>query len=181
MVLTPIVVLFATSQRQKQISYSMKIVSNNTVLIILAAALCAVCFMSVYSPMHFDDQQAVRERAVKERLVRIRNAEEAFRKANNSYAGSFAELVGSGLLADSLQYIPYSEGRRFDLTATTVTGKSGRNVPLMECGAKYNDYLNGLDENRIANLIEAANNSGRYPGLKIGDLLTPNNNAGNWE
>ena len=54
-------------------------------------------------------------------------------------------------------------------------------MPLMECGAQYQQYLNGLDENSIANLVEAANEAGLYPGLKIGDLITPNNNAGNWE
>ena len=44
-----------------------------------------------------------------------------------------------------------------------------------------NQHLSGLDENSIANLIEEANNAGRYPGLKIGDITTPNDNAGNWE
>jgi hypothetical protein len=51
----------------------------------------------------------------------------------------------------------------------------------MECSASFRDYLDGLDENSINNLIEKANNSGNFPGLKIGDLTTDNNNAGNWE
>lgn len=159
----------------------MKKVNSNVVLALLVAALCVVGALSVYSPMRFDEQLQKRERAVKERLVRIRYAQEKYRKAHGAYTASFTELVNSGLLADSLKYIPYSERRLFDLTATTVIGKSGRSVPLMECGAKYNDYLLGLDKNRIANLIEQANGSGRYPGLKIGDIISPNDNAGNWE
>lgn len=159
----------------------MKKISSSHILALLATALCVVCVMSVYSPMHFDSCQEERERAVKIRLLKIRNAEERYRNRHGVYAADFKTLVGGGFLADSLQYIPYSEGRRFDLTATTVTGKSGRDVPLMECGAKYNDYLIGLDGNRIANLIEAAAESGRYPGLRIGDISKPNDNAGNWE
>lgn len=159
----------------------MKKISNNYILALLAVALGVVCFMSIYTPMRFDEQRDVRERAVKQRLIKIRYAEEKYRKANGVYAEDFAELVKCGLLADSLQYIPYADGVRFELVTTTVLGKSGRQMPLMECGAKYNDYLDGLDENSVANLIEVANNSGRYPGLKIGDIITPNDNAGNWE
>ncbi|MDO4161097.1 MAG: hypothetical protein Q4D41_11625 [Prevotellaceae bacterium] len=159
----------------------MKKVNNNHILGVLVIALIAICIMSVSSPIRFEKQQSIRERAVKERLIKIRYAEEKYRKANGIYTGDFSVLVNSGLLADSLQYIPYTEKKRFDLVATNQIGKSGRNVPLMECGAKYNDYLSGLDKNSISNLIEEANNAGRYPGLKIGDITTPNDNAGNWE
>ena len=50
----------------------------------------------------------------------------------------------------------------------------------MECGAGYETFLDGLDEGSIQQKIEEANYAGRYPGLKIGDLTTDNNNAGNW-
>lgn len=159
----------------------MKKINSNHILALLALLLLAVCVASVYSPIRFDNEQEARERAVKRRLLQIRNAEERFRSRHGEYAADFKTLVGSGFLADSLQFIPYSDGRRFDLTATTVTSRSGRSVPLMECGAKFNDYLQGLDGNKTANLIEQASNAGRYPGLKIGDISTPNDNAGNWE
>jgi hypothetical protein len=54
-------------------------------------------------------------------------------------------------------------------------------VPLMECGAQYQQYLNGLDRNAVANLIETANKAGDYPGLRIGRLDQANGNAGSWE
>ena len=76
---------------------------------------------------------------------------------------------------------PFAGGKKFDIAVNTQTGKSGRQIPLMECGAEYADYLEGLDGNSISNLIEEAETAGRYPGLKIGDLTTPNDNAGNWE
>lgn len=156
-------------------------ISKNHILAILAAALAVACAMSVYAPIHFGREQAVRERAVKERLVKIRHAEEQYRKDTGAYTDDFGVLVSRGYLPDSLQYIPYSEGRKFSITVTTLTGKSGRPMPLMECGAQYADYLTGLDEGGISGLTEEAVNAGRYPGLKIGDITTPNDNAGNWE
>lgn len=155
--------------------------NKSHLLAVLAVLLAATCAMSVCGPMRFDEKKAVRENAVKERLVKIRNAEEAYRKANGTYAGDFRTLVNSGLLPDSLQYIPNTEGKRFSLTVTNIMTKSGRSVPLMECGATYAEYLSGLDENSVSNLMEEAERSGRYPGLKVGDITTPNDNAGNWE
>lgn len=156
-------------------------ISNNHVLALLAAALTVACGLSICAPMRFDKQQAERGHAVKARLVQIRRAQEKYRKANGAYAPDLSLLVKEGLLADSLQYIPYSGGRKFDLATTVHATPSGRTLPLMECGAQYADYLRGLDPGAIANLAEQANNAGTYPGLKIGDLNTPNNNAGNWE
>lgn len=156
-------------------------VSKSYILFFLAAALAAVCGLSIYSPIRFDSQRAARERAVKERLIKIRYAEEKYRKATGAYTDNFNTLVKQGFLADSLQYIPFTEGKKFELTVTTQISKSGRQLPLMECGATYEDYLSGLDAGSISNLTDEAYNAGRYPGLKIGDLTTPNDNAGNWE
>ena len=153
----------------------------NYVLGALAAALAVTCVLSIHAPMRFDGLRAEREQAVKERLVRIRYAEERYRQANGTYTDDFNELVRGGYLADSLQYVPFSGGKKFDIAMNMQTGKSGRQIPLMECGAEYGEYLDGLDGNSISNLVEEAESAGRYPGLKIGDLTTPNDNAGNWE
>ena len=156
-------------------------IKRNYVLGVLAAALAVACALSIYAPIRFDRLRAAREQAVKQRLVKIRYAEERYRTANGTYTDNFVELVKHGYLADSLQYIPFTEGKKFDIAVNTQIGKSGRQIPLMECGAGYEDYLEGLDGNSVSNLVEEANNAGRYPGLKIGDLITPNDNAGNWE
>lgn len=156
-------------------------INKSCILAVLAAALAVVCGLSIYAPLRFDKQMAARERVVKERLVKIRYAEEKYRKVNGTYTDDFAALVKGGYLADSLQFIPFADGKKFDITVTTQLTKSGRQLPLMECGATYEDYLKGLDGNSISNITEEAYNDGRYPGLKIGDLMTPNDNAGNWE
>lgn len=155
--------------------------SHNAGLALCVVVLAALCIHSVSTPLRFQRQQTQREKAVKRRLMAIRTAEERYRQRHDAYTADWGALVGEGLLADSLQYIPYGEGRRFELTANMQLSKSGRQLPLMECGARYAAYLSGLDERGIARLTEEATAAGRYPGLKIGDLETPNNNAGNWE
>ena len=155
-------------------------ININYILGACAAVLFLLCILSITQPLSFQQEQSAREKAVKERLLLIRSAEEKFRSRHGVYTGDFRTLVRGRYLADSLQYIPYSGGKRFSLAATAVVGKSGKQTPLMECGAAYTDYLYGLNENYIQELEENAANSGRYPGLKIGDLTTDNNNAGNW-
>ena len=156
-------------------------ISNNYILTICVLALVVICFLSVNTPLSFEREQKKREAVVKEYLLKIRLAETKFLKAKGTYTGDFATLIREGYLADSLQYIPFSEGQKFTLQTTVQLGKSGKQIPLMECGAEYNKYLNGMNENIIANLIEKANEGGNYPGLKIGDITSDNNNAGNWE
>lgn len=153
----------------------------NHILSAIALLLCALCCASVMAPLRFDRARAEREAAVKSRLMAIRQAQEAYRRANGTYAASFAQLIASRLITDTMQYVPYSGGERFELTATVHTGKTGNAIPLMECGAQYAEYLKGLDENRISQLTEKAYSLGRYPGLKVGDAEIPNDNAASWE
>ena len=156
-------------------------INTNQILMLCVVALLLLCIMSVYAPIRFDKQRAAREHDVIERLVKIRQAEEHYRQRYGIYTGNFRELINGGLITQEETLIPHSGGQPFELSVTTVIGKSGQQLPLMECGAQYQQYLDGLNENSITTLIEDANISGSYPGLKIGDLTTPNNNAGNWE
>lgn len=154
---------------------------TNIILTICVLALAVLCYLSVSAPIRFGREQAQREESVKHRLLQIRSAEERYRKATGLYTESFDTLVAHGYMSDSLRYIPYSGGQVFSLAVTVQVAKSGRTIPLMECAAPYNSYLDGLDATSVANLTEAANASGRYAGLKIDDIDTPTDNAGNWE
>lgn len=156
-------------------------INNNYVLGACALMLLAMCLLSILQPIRFENKMAERESIVKERLLKIRTAEENYKKRHGVYTGDLGALVREKYLADSLQYIPFSEGKKFSLAATTLVGKSGKQTPLMECGAPFEDYLQGLNEDEIQAAIEKANNMGNYPGLKIGDITTDNNNAGNWQ
>lgn len=159
----------------------MRIKVNHTFLLGCCVLLLVVlCCLSVDAPLLFNRQRTEREYMVKHRLIEIRIAEEKYCRVHGAYTGSFEALTATKLLADSLSYIPFSQ-ERFSLKASSIVGKSGQSIPVMECGAQYSQYLNGLDKESVTNLTDAALASGRYPGLKIGDLEMPNNNKGNWE
>ena len=155
-------------------------ININYVLGACAAVLFVLCLLSIYQPLHFEAELAKREKEVKERLYQIRQAEEKYKSRHGVYTGDFGTLVKGKYLADSIQYIPFSEGKRFSLAASMKVAKSGKQIPLMECAATYEDYLQGLNENDIEQVTEKANTMGNFPGLKIGDLTTDNNNEGNW-
>ena len=90
-----------------------------------------------------------------------------------------------GFVADSLRYIPFSEGDTFEIIACPNTTRSGSIIQVMECNAPDSSFLKGMGKagkRLIYNRNEEANAKGAYPGLKIGDAGNNwNNNAGNWE
>lgn len=154
----------------------------NIVLAFVAAVLAGLCWISVSAPMRFDKERVRREAVVKQRLMGIRAAAERFRQRSGAYTGSLQTLVDSAGLADSLQYIPFATGKkRFHMQASSVVSRAGRSMPVMECYATYDEYLDGLDRDAIMSLTSATGAAGRFAGLKIGDLATPNDNSGNWE
>ncbi|MDY0280950.1 MAG: hypothetical protein RBR35_10370 [Salinivirgaceae bacterium] len=77
---------------------------------------------------------------------------------------------------DSMVYIPYSGGKKFEMGIAEVKA-SGLPVQVFEASALNFDILKGLDEQLIVNL----NDGKPFPGLKVGSLNESNNNAGNWE
>ena len=90
-----------------------------------------------------------------------------------------------GFVADSMRYIPFSQGDTFELVACPNTTRSGSIIQVMECNAPDSSFLKGMGkqgDRLIYNRGEEADAKGAYPGLKIGDAGNNwNNNAGNWE
>ena len=90
-----------------------------------------------------------------------------------------------GFVADSMCYIPFSQGDTFEIIACPNTTRSGSIIQVMECNAPDSSFLKGMGKagkRLIYNRNEEANAKGAYPGLKIGDAGNNwNNNAGNWE
>ena len=155
-------------------------INNNAILGACVIVMMLLCVLSVCQPLIFQKQQENRETAVKEKLMQIRAAEEKYKAKNGVYTGDFSALVKGKYLKTDDQYIPYSDGKKFSLAATTIVGKSGKQIPLMECSAAYEDYLDRLNEDAIQQAIEKASYAGLFPGLKIGDVTKDNGNAGNW-
>lgn len=90
-------------------------------------------------------------------------------------------IYPKGFNADSMRYIPYGNGAQFEMAIRNDTAKSGAPVNLFEVRAPYETYLNGLSKQEIINLKDVQGKLGRYCGLMVGSVDTPNNGAGNWE
>jgi hypothetical protein len=65
--------------------------------------------------------------------------------------------------------------------SAVVKKVSGVDVPLFEACTPYDVLLRGMDRQLVVNLNEERKITDRYPGLKVGSIDQPNNNAGNWE
>lgn len=97
----------------------------------------------------------------------------------------WTNLIGSifpeGFNADSLRYVPFGNGAEFEMEVGCDTTKSGTFMHLFEARTLFEKYYDGLDKQEVFNLIEEREQLGRYPGMKVGDAVSGNNNAGNWE
>ncbi|MCQ2155096.1 MAG: hypothetical protein MJY55_04690 [Bacteroidales bacterium] len=80
---------------------------------------------------------------------------------------------------DSIFVIPFS-GEAIGMQ-TNVKQVSGVPVPLFEATIPYKSLLCGMDNQLRINLDADRKDTGRYPGLMVGSISAPNNNAGNWE
>ena len=79
-------------------------------------------------------------------------------------------------------YIPYTDKMKFEVeTNNNYTTSQGIRVPIFEIRAHYDTYLHDLDNQERVNLIDKEKKLEHYPGLKVGSIEAPNNNAGNWE
>ncbi|MHC1691363.1 MAG: hypothetical protein AB9833_11100 [Bacteroidales bacterium] len=89
-------------------------------------------------------------------------------------------LKRPGFVIDSIALIPLSGGQKIEMKA--IIGKvSGVDVPLFEASIPFDILLNGLNRQLVVNLNSERVNTERYPGLRVGSIEAPNNNAGNWE
>ena len=114
----------------------------------------------------------------------ISNGLQGFRR-DTIYKNMIETLYKGEYNADNIAgiiIVPFSNGQRFEVEVNnTYTTSQGIQVPLLEVRAHYNVYLSDLNEQELVNLIDKETKLEHYPGLKIGDIYAPNNNAGNWE
>ena len=82
-------------------------------------------------------------------------------------------------VVDSLAFIPFCGDSI--IMASTVKRVSGVNVPLFEASMPWKSLLRGLNNQLRINLDAQCEDQGKYKGLQVGSVDSPNNNAGNWE
>lgn len=90
-------------------------------------------------------------------------------------------IFPKGFNPDSLPFVPYGNGAKFELAIRKDTMKSGAPLNLFQAQVPYDVYLKGLNEQELLNLKDLQTKLGKYLGLRVGDIEQPNNNAGNWE
>ena len=81
---------------------------------------------------------------------------------------------------DSLKYIPFS-GKQLIETDAIIKTVSGVQVPLFEARMPWKALLKGMDNQLRINLDAELEDQDKFPGLQVGSVNQPNNNAGNWE
>ena len=93
------------------------------------------------------------------------------------YKGEYDETT-----IDQIAIIPFSGGQKFEMeTNNDYKTSQGIRVPLFEARAPFSAYLGDLNKQELVNLIDREEKLEHYAGLKVGDVFSPNNNAGNWE
>ena len=100
-------------------------------------------------------------------IDKIIKAEQRYCQQKGVYTGSFDALIAEGLLDKADRYVPYSKEQSFELDASVEVGKSGRSISQVICGARYAVYLQGLDEDKVNELITRAAAMGSYPGIQV--------------
>ncbi len=86
-----------------------------------------------------------------------------------------------GFNPDSLRYVPFGNGAQFEMYIKNDTAKSGAPIFLFQANTPYETYLQGLSKQEINNIKDIQEKLGKYAGLMVGSIETPNNGAGNWE
>ncbi|MCB0661797.1 MAG: hypothetical protein KDC24_03575 [Saprospiraceae bacterium] len=193
-------------------------IAVNLVIILIIGFLAYMLIGSIREPIKFMEEKDKREKAVIDKLRKIRTLEEHYRGITGEFAGNFDSLkhvlrTGSfklikvigdpddpeggdnvtydtsyrkaidslktlGLIAglDSIQYIPYSNGKSFNIAADTTTYQSTL-VQVVEVGASRKDYMGPYADDRFK---KYDNNYDPRKIVKFGSLSSPNL-AGNWE
>ncbi len=205
----------------------------NIVFSVIILVLAYFLIQSIMEPIRFNREKDAREAAIKERLIDIRTAQEAFKSVKGYYTGSFdtlitflktdslplvfkrgaltdemiaegitseREAVKRGLISrdtsyipvrdsifyegypiDSLRFVPGMENTEFQMSAGRVMTSSMVMVNVFEAYVLNDVFLGDLDRQLVVNYNDQKTKITGFPGMKVGDVKVPNNNAGNWE
>lgn len=205
----------------------------NIVFTIIIIVLVFLLYESIMEPIRFKKEREFRESAIKEKLIDIRTAQEAFKSVKGYYTGSFdtlitflktdslplvfkigsltddmiasgitseREAVKKGLISrdtsyipvrdsifkkgypiDQLRYVPGLGNTEFQMAAGRVMTTSMVMVNVFEAYVLNDVFLSDLDRQLVVNYNDQKTKITGFPGMKVGDVKVPNNNAGNWE
>jgi hypothetical protein len=79
-------------------------------------------------------------------------------------------------------YIPFAENVLFEVQINNdFVNSTNIRIPLIEIRAPYMSFLTDINRQETLNLVDYQEKLDKFPGLKVGSVLEPNNFAGNWE
>ena len=112
------------------------------------------------------EKEAIRKGLIKRDTIRISVLDSLFKP---------------GFYVDSLRYVPYTQGIEFELGAGDLSTGSKVTVRVFEAKVPFDILLAGMDRQLVINYKEEREKITGYPGIRVGSLTEPTNNAGNWE
>ncbi|HUW93164.1 MAG TPA: hypothetical protein VMV74_08365, partial [Bacteroidales bacterium] len=86
-----------------------------------------------------------------------------------------------GYALDSLRFVPGMKGTEFQMVSARVMTTSMVLVNVFEAYVLNDVFLKDLDRQLVVNYNDQRTKTTGFPGMKVGDIKIPNNNAGNWE
>lgn len=89
-------------------------------------------------------------------------------------------LFGGDYAVDSMKFVPYTDDVEFEIEANQVLTSSNLMVQVVEVKSYYDDILEGLNEQLIANYKDQKVTLTGFPGIKFGSL-DEGTLSGNWE
>ncbi len=115
----------------------------------------------------------------------IRSEREALKRGlivrDTSYTSVLDSIFVDGFAVDSLKYVPFCGDIQFVMGAASVQTGSMVMVEVFEASVLNDIFLKGLDKQLIINYNALRKRITGFPGMRVGNLVEPNNNAGNWE
>ncbi len=89
-------------------------------------------------------------------------------------------MFGINFPLDSLQYVPFTKGAKFEMAASEITTSSNLVVQVVEASVLYDTLLYDLDPQLVINYDDDKQKTAGFPGLRFGSL-TEGTLTGNWE
>lgn len=115
----------------------------------------------------------------------IRNEREAVKRGlivrDTAYTSVLDSIFDPGFPVDSIRLVPFCGDTEFTLEAAQIETGSKVMVEVFEASVLNNIFLAGLDRQLTINYNALRQKITGFPGLRVGNIIEPNNNAGNWE
>lgn len=114
--------------------------------------------------------EKAREKAIKEGVI-IRET---------SKRSVMDSLFGHTYPIDSMIYVPFTNGKKFEIEANEIETSSRLMAQVVEVKCYYKDLLEGLNEQLVINYTDQRVTLTGFPGIKFGSL-DEGTLTGNWE